>query len=193
MPETDDKSPRSTTGYLGIAAATIFGLVAVEEGLTKFISGVPALWTALQNVAPAQRSSPPAKPESSPEHKLSPQGTFGLADYLGDWRNSDPNTRGITRVSLNNEGSTLQLQAWGKCHPTDCDWGKTDATAFARNVGSRPGTDILSVEALFKTGFSETKVVMELQEKSTMKVDTSDHFTDNSGRSDYRSTETLAR
>jgi hypothetical protein len=196
MPEANDNTPRPA-GYLGIAAATIFGLVAIEEGATKFFNDAPALWTALQNLAPAERKSPPAKPgvhpePSSPERSVPPQpGTFGLADYLGEWRNRDPKTRGITRLWIHNEGLTLQLQVWGSCHPADCDWGTTNATAFAKDVGSRDATDIRSVEALFKTGFSESNVVMKLAEKATLTVEISTHFTDKSSRSDYQTTETL--
>jgi hypothetical protein len=60
----------------------------------------------------------------------------------GVWRNIDPNTTAITRtdVSLRDCGdqvlcdtdgnctggqTTFNLHLWGRCHPTDCDWGTT--------------------------------------------------------------------
>lgn len=48
--------------------------------------------------------------------------------FTGGWRSVDPDTRGITRIQIapNPDGS-FQVHAWGKCHPTDCDWGTTIA------------------------------------------------------------------
>lgn len=58
----------------------------------------------------------------------------------GVWRNADPNTRSITRVDLrfvcqdqilNGEpyppGPPWYMHLFGKCHPTDCDWGEVGA------------------------------------------------------------------
>lgn len=55
----------------------------------------------------------------------------------GRWRNADPNTRSLTRAELrfvcqdqilNGEpyppGPPWYMHLWGKCHPSDCDWGE---------------------------------------------------------------------
>jgi hypothetical protein len=164
--------------YLGLVAATILALVTIEEGLTKLITGAPLLLTALDSAIPLQNH-----PTTQP--------TFGLADYLGDWRNPDPQTLNVTRASLQNQDSSLQLHVWGKCIPTDCDWGTTNATAYAGGVASSEATDVRSVEAIYKNSFDEVTVVLKLTDKSTMNVETRTHFTDNSQRSDYQSTDTL--
>jgi hypothetical protein len=60
----------------------------------------------------------------------------------GSWVNADPNTRDITRIELSycqsvttcSGGGTCstvhdvgwRMHVWGKCHPTDCDWGWSD-------------------------------------------------------------------
>ncbi|MEM6321238.1 MAG: hypothetical protein AAF960_26510 [Bacteroidota bacterium] len=41
----------------------------------------------------------------------------------GNWVNVDGNTRGITKMSITQNGNTIHL--FGSCSPTDCDWGKT--------------------------------------------------------------------
>lgn len=72
----------------------------------------------------------------------------------GSWVNIDPNTRGITRIEVNfscndqvlcgvdsngnvtctNPGAPFHVHLWGKCHPSDCDWGTVDGND--RWVGS---------------------------------------------------------
>lgn len=62
----------------------------------------------------------------------------------GAWRNIDADTRGITRVRLrsvcqdvvlNGEpyppGPPWYVHLFGKCHPTDCDWGEVGATRLS--------------------------------------------------------------
>jgi hypothetical protein len=58
----------------------------------------------------------------------------------GNWQNIDGATRGITKVNvtfncqdvvLNGElyppGPPFKIHMFGKCHPSDCDWGVADA------------------------------------------------------------------
>jgi hypothetical protein len=59
----------------------------------------------------------------------------------GTWRNIDPNTRAMTRVDLRmytcgdtpGTQTTYRLRAFGKCHPTDCDWGERITTYMGDN------------------------------------------------------------
>jgi hypothetical protein len=58
----------------------------------------------------------------------------------GSWRNADPATRSLTRAVLdfvcqdqihNGEpyppGPPWYVHVWGKCSPSDCDWGRVGA------------------------------------------------------------------
>jgi hypothetical protein len=58
----------------------------------------------------------------------------------GNWRNSDPNTRSLTRIQLrfvcqdqilNGQpyppGPPWYVHVYGKCHPQDCDWQEVGA------------------------------------------------------------------
>jgi hypothetical protein len=47
-----------------------------------------------------------------------------LAQLDGEWVNKDPNTNGITHFVIAHHGDDIFIHAWGKCHPTDCDWGE---------------------------------------------------------------------
>jgi hypothetical protein len=101
---------------------------------------------------------------------------------LGTWTNCDKETRGIVRVVLTAEGG-LTVQAFGACLPTPCDWGKVKGLAYAANVSSTPA---VAFSAVYKFGFKETILVGVLG-RGTLSVQTFDHFTDGSGRSDYYS------
>jgi hypothetical protein len=50
--------------------------------------------------------------------------TSAPAKFQGTWVNKDPNTRGNTKLVITQNGPELQVHAWGKCHPADCDWGE---------------------------------------------------------------------
>ncbi len=49
----------------------------------------------------------------------------------GTWKNSDPNTRGITRVIISGNGT--QIHTFASCSPTDCDWGKVPLVRSGAN------------------------------------------------------------
>ena len=82
-------------------------------------------WENADNVSPSQRNFPdlgdtcqptaPPPPPPPPPPILSP--------FSGTWVNDDPNTGGITRILIAASGSDLAVHPYGKCHPTDCDWG----------------------------------------------------------------------
>ena len=80
------------------------------------------LGLAVLSVSPLARASCVAQPED------------------GRWVNTDPATRSITRIHLrfvcqdqvlNGQlyppGPPWYVHLWGKCHPTDCDWGEVGA------------------------------------------------------------------
>ena len=83
----------------------------------------------------------------------------------GNWVNADPNTRGITRISLrfvcqdqvlNGQpyppGPPWYVHLWGKCHPTDCNWGEVGA--------ERLGSD--HVYAYYDQGFAHRYVYAKM-------------------------------
>jgi hypothetical protein len=43
--------------------------------------------------------------------------------FEGQWVNLNPHTTTITKMSIGSRGSQMVIHAWGKCEPTDCDWG----------------------------------------------------------------------
>ncbi len=52
-------------------------------------------------------------------------------NLTGTWRNTDSNTGSITRLVVTS--NSTRVQAFGKCSPTDCDWGTVNLTPSGSN------------------------------------------------------------
>jgi hypothetical protein len=83
-----------------------------------------------------------------------------LQIFTGDWCNSDFNTRSITRAEIYLDGDKLKVHMWGRCHPTECDWGEATATAV-------PG-DNNSILVQWNQGFVVRTQKLKLQEDGTL-------------------------
>lgn len=106
--------------------------------------------------------------------------------FSGYWNNVDPETRGITALEIAVTGTTVSVQAWGKCHPTDCDWGiASPAYAYAPGVGSDLAAEAVAVSAVWATGWSETMMTIRPLEEDRLVADVYTRFTDGSGRTAY--------
>jgi peroxiredoxin/outer membrane lipoprotein-sorting protein len=67
---------------------------------------------------------------------------------VGSWVNQNPSTIVITEIVINkSESGHLQAHVWGKCDPTDCDWGVTE-------VNSSNGL----ARSIFDAGFATTTI-----------------------------------
>jgi hypothetical protein len=119
-------------------------------------------------------------------------GLGSMAQFAGSWTNVDTNTRGITNLDISVMGANAKVQAWGKCHPTDCDWGTVQAQAFAPGVSSDIISGADTLMAVFDTSFSQTTLVIK-PAGNRLKVDSYDRFTDNSGRSNYLASYTFQK
>jgi hypothetical protein len=57
-----------------------------------------------------------------------------VADFVGDWKNDNPQTRGVTTLEVRQRGDALAVHAWGACSPKDCDWGVSTGLAEHRSA-----------------------------------------------------------
>lgn len=57
-------------------------------------------------------------------------------DFLGVWTNVDCGTNGVTRLVISKAGlpNVLRIRTFGKCTPTDCDWGTERLFLYGANV-----------------------------------------------------------
>jgi len=104
------------------------------------------------------------------------------SSFVGDWTNKDFQTRDITRVHIRLDGGHVVVHVWGRCHPTECDWG--DATATAKGQ---------TLSLTWNQGFATKTQDLTLLADGSLQVVGHRHFTDNSGRKDSDSKNIFAK
>jgi hypothetical protein len=110
-----------------------------------------------------------------------------LSQITGHWLNADPNTRGVTTVDITASGTNVNVHAWGKCHPTDCDWGNANkAYAYAPAVSSDLIKEATAITAIWNKGFKDTIMVIRPLD-GLLQVDTFSVFAPGDGRTSYAS------
>jgi cytochrome c biogenesis protein CcmG/thiol:disulfide interchange protein DsbE len=99
----------------------------------------------------------------------------------GTWVNQQE-TRGVTRVSVRQDGGRTIVHAWGACHPTDCDWGEADADLWN-------GVPMV----IWKQGFATRRMQLVPVPDGRMIVGVESEYQDGSGRKDPGHAEFFAR
>jgi hypothetical protein len=105
--------------------------------------------------------------------------------FVGLWTNENPQTGGITRVEIQSRLNKLNIQMWGQCHPTDCDWG-TEST-------DRSDSDDGTLSITWDSGFDVVTQRLTTPSDGRLQIVSHTHFTDNSERPDYGATEYFTR
>ncbi|MBC8427219.1 MAG: LemA family protein [Deltaproteobacteria bacterium] len=116
----------------------------------------------------------------------------GLECFAGTWKNSDPETGGLTTITINVKGRNIGVHVWGKCQPRDCDWGTVKARSYELgNPFSKIQAD--TITAVFSWSWSETLMVIKQLDANHLVIQSYTHFTDDSGRRDYVDREEFRR
>lgn len=108
-------------------------------------------------------------------------GPLDLSAFPGTWVNSNPDTGGIARIVMAEEGGRLSLQVYAVGPEGLIDWGRADAEPFTASPSSRSGSGFTCV---YDFGFAETELQAMLL-KGLMVLAQSHRFKDGSGRMDY--------
>lgn len=104
-------------------------------------------------------------------------------NFMGTWINTDSNTSGITKLVISQRGRSLNIQAFGKCQPTDCDWGTTQLITYGNNVQDR---NHQFATASYNKSFAETLLTLKLNSRGNqINLESFTEFTDNSNRQNY--------
>lgn len=124
---------------------------------------------------------------------VTPSPSANINQFAGKWVNTDPNTRGLSSLQIDVRGRRLRIQAWGKCHPSDCAWGQAIGTAHSPSVQANQLDTVEAVTTLYITSFSQTILVIRPIEGDQLRVESFTKFTDESSRADYTQVETFSR
>ena len=107
----------------------------------------------------------------------------GPQDFAGSWINVDPHTNGITRIDIEQLPSgALEARVFGKCHPSDCDWGSEPLITYGSSI-----TDSDHTAATVSYDFGWSRQILTLQLERELPVERIQlmafaQFTDRSGR-----------
>jgi hypothetical protein len=110
---------------------------------------------------------------------------------FGTWANTNPATRSVADIVIGGNRSGIEVDGFGSCSPSNCQWGNVTGTVFGANVSSGSGG---SFEASWDFGFSRTVLLGTLSARGRVPVLTVQEFTtftDHSGRSNFAVTETF--
>jgi len=100
---------------------------------------------------------------------------------VGNWINSNPDTRSITRVDVFEADGKLQLQAFAVGPDGPIDWGTTTADVFAAGPASRLGAGFA---ATFDLGFARVRLQAMIM-KGLLVLAQFHLLKDDSGRASY--------
>jgi len=116
--------------------------------------------------------------------------TSATNPFEGDWVNVDPDTRGCTRFSIYWEDpSHLAFQGYGACAGSECVWDLAYLRLYTDSVSS---TEVKYAQYFQDNGWSEQIGTLEF-DGTRLKYTEYTYFSDNSGRSHFRSVEYFVR
>jgi hypothetical protein len=105
-----------------------------------------------------------------------------IDDFVGDWVNTNTASSQMTRLTVGKVNATiLSFHGYGKCEPTDCDWGVI-------TVPFAPGTTV----GTYNFGFKTTRITIQRSGDLLTATDFN-HYAPGDGRTDWTSTETYRR
>jgi hypothetical protein len=111
---------------------------------------------------------------------------------LGNWKNTSA-TGALASIKITGTAATPVVEAFGRCSPTPCDWGKVRAIAYGPSISAPTGNTAL---APYRFSFKNAQLVItysRVVKTERLTVTEYNEFTDGSGRSNYAMTETFVR
>ncbi len=108
-------------------------------------------------------------------------GPVDPAPLVGDWHNTDKESKGILRIVASARDGALTLRAFGAGSPAPVDWGEVAAGVYAEGPGSKAAA---AFGALYDHGFLRTHLQAKVN-RGVLVVAMFNEFTDGSGRSSY--------
>jgi hypothetical protein len=116
-----------------------------------------------------------------------------VAGALGTWKNVSA-TGGLTIVKIAGTTAFPVVQAFGRCSPTACDWGRVRGIAYGASISSSTGATLLAPYVFsFKKAQLFITYTRTITKVERLSISEYNEFTDGSGRSNYLMKETFVR
>jgi hypothetical protein len=115
---------------------------------------------------------------------VGPQIPLNVQALTSAWRNINPSGN-ITRIDVHIDQGRVVVHTWGRCLPTDCDWGEVSTPISDGDDG------VLALT--WNAGYALRDMECRLLGDGRLESWTHTHFLDNSGRADYESVEYLSK
>lgn len=103
------------------------------------------------------------------------------APLIGEWKNTNPKSEGITRVEVKAAGDQLTIRCHGAGDAKQHDWGEIPARAFAKDPSSE---DAMAFSAFYDHGFMQMHVQANIKQ-GVLVIAYFTIFRDESARSNY--------
>jgi hypothetical protein len=182
----------SRTTLLGAVARTKLGLRLTLRELTVFEDGSGRRnYTVTETFVRGEGQKPTRNglPASGYVRGFPPALVSGA---FGSWKNVSAGGA-LAAVKITGTTATPVVQAFGRCTPTACSWGRVRGIAYGPSISAPSGSTVL---APYTFGFKKAQLVItysrtRLGERLT--VSEYNEFTDGSGRSNYSLRETFVR
>jgi hypothetical protein len=178
---------RSRRALLGLLVALFAGL-AVHPIVASAATPAPS---------PAAKPAKPGKGALARAHRgPTARASLCSAPLVGDWHNIDANTNSMTRALVDftcsdvvlcpvgqpctGGDSYYSMRVFGKCHPTDCDWGRLRAYDMGDGW----------IRSIYSFGFKTSHVWLKTYNYyglTYLRVWVYNDFTAADGRTDYTS------
>jgi hypothetical protein len=104
----------------------------------------------------------------------------------GNWVNVDGSSHSLTMIEI--AGNRMHL--FGECHPAPCAWGVVKARSFTPSV--KLGAPA-ALRGWSNGRFALRELLATLEPDGRMRLEVTVHFTDQSGRGDYRTVDYFVR
>ena len=112
---------------------------------------------------------------------------------LGRWINTDQATSGITQLEITQTSQDIYIQAWGKCHPNDCDWGKVRAKNYGKDIQAKTPDNATALLANFRDQGGGTTIALILGSGDLIYANTYRDFRANDKRTNYANQYTFSK
>ena len=113
--------------------------------------------------------------------------TVSPGALVGTWTNKTSNN--VVKAVITDKGGKLEVDIYGACTPSPCNWGVVAAVPYAATVS---GGAAAAFNANYSFSFSTVIVIGHLQ-GAELVLETLTHFTDGSGRADFYFSEIMTK